>query len=298
MKIIKGMECVFSKKNQSVETIKPGEIVEFHTIDCFGGQVKSEEQFITEIDFSLANPTAGPVYIEGAQNGDVLIVDIIDIEVAKTGISCIVPGMGPLKDQSTLRTKVFQIENDYSMFNDVKMKIEPMIGVIGVAPKDEDIPTGLTGSHGGNMDSRLIKKGSRVYLPVSTNGALLQIGDLHAVMGDGELCGTGLEVDGKVVVKVELIKNFELNYPVTQTNDKWYVNSTGKDYDDSLVKGVQEMTRLMTPVYNWDVEDISIYLSLQGSVEVNQGIRPDPHGGMVNLRIGIPKVVNKDIVKK
>jgi len=111
-------------------------------------------------------------------------------------------------------------------------------------------------------------------------------------MGNGEISGTGIEISGEVLVRTSLIKNFELNWPVTEKQDSWYVNATGKDYDESLYIGCHELCRLMQPVYGWDATDIFIYLSLQGSVEVNQGARP-VHDEMVNLRIGIPKVPGK-----
>ncbi|OON90463.1 MAG: hypothetical protein ATN32_03900 [Candidatus Epulonipiscium fishelsonii] len=299
MKSIEGKQCFLSKENKPIETITDGEIIQFKTIDCFGGQITNENQVVTNIDFNFVNPTAGPVYVQGAQAGDVLVVDILDIEVNDTGVACTLPNMGPLREQCKLRTKLFKIKDGYTNFNDISIQINPMVGVIGVAPKDEGIPCGFANRHGGNIDSKLIKKGARVYLPIFVEGALLQLGDLHAVMGDGELCGTGLEIGGKVTVKVNLIKNFMLNWPVTETIDRWYVNSRGEDYDNSLLQGVGELARLMKPVYNWDIEDISIYISLQGAVEVNQGTRPDPYdggAGMVNLRISIPKSPNKNLI--
>lgn len=290
MKIIQGRQCTFCKDNKPEAVVQPGELLEFHTKDCFGGQITSEDQIVTSIDFSLANPTAGPVYVEGAKAGDVLVVDILDIQVADVGFACIVPNLGPLRDVCKMKTKMFHIKDGYTDFNGVTMKLDPMVGTIGVAPQEGFLESGFANRHGGNMDSRLIKKGARVYFPVYVDGALLQMGDLHAVMGDGELAGTGLEIDGTVLVKVDVIKNFEINFPVTYTQDRWYVNSKGVDYDESLILGVAELTRLMTPVYNWDIEDLAMYIAMQGAVEVNQGARPDAHGGMVNLRLSVPQL--------
>jgi len=167
-----------------------------------------------------------------------------------------------------------------------------MIGVIGTAPGGDDVPTGLAGDHGGNMDSRMITKGARLYFPVRTPGALLQMGDIHATMGDGEICGTGVEISGEILVRTALIKNFDLRWPVTEKEDWWYVNSMGRDYDESLILGCKEMCRLMEPVYGWDPTDIFIYLSVQGNIEINQACRP-VHDEMVNVRVGIPKIPGK-----
>ena len=102
----------------------------------------------------------------------------------------------------------------------------------------------------------------------------------------------GVEISGEILVRTTLIKNFELNWPVTEKEDWWYVNAKGKDYDESLVIGCKEMCRLMQPVYNWDPTDIFIYLSLQGNIEINQAARPI-HDEMVNVRVGIPKTPGK-----
>lgn len=296
MKIINGSEYTFSRDNKPVATAKVGEPLLFKTQDCFGCQIESESQLMDEINLDHTNPTAGPVYIEGAEVGDVLVVDILNIDVDKAGFACSIPGVGPLHHLAEPRTRKIPIEGGYACFNDVQWPINPMVGVIGTAPAEGSMGCGFAHNHGGNMDSNKICKGARVYLPVRVPGGLLQMGDIHATMGDGEVCGTGIEVSGEIMVKTHLIKNFELNWPVTETDGWWYVNSRGKDYDDSLVIGCSEMARLMQPAYDWDVTDIFIYLSLQGSMEINQGTRP-VHGDMVNLRIGVPKLPGKELIK-
>lgn len=292
MKVIDQSVYTFSAQNPPLATARPGEALLFKTQDCFGNQIKSESQLVHELDLTQANPAAGPVFIEGAEPGDVVVVDILDIAVGNVGFACSIGETGPLHHVSEVRTKIIPIEDGCAHYNDVIWPINPMVGVIGLAPAEGEPACGFAGNHGGNIDSRRIRKGARVYLPVRVAGALLQIGDLHATMGDGELCGTGIEIAGEVVVRTQLIKNFKLNWPVTETPGWWYVNATGKDYDNSLQIGCEELCRLMQPIYGWDPTDIFIYLSLQGGVEVNQGVRP-VHDEMVNLRLGIPKMPGK-----
>ena len=295
MKIINGCEFSFSKENKAIESANSGELLLFKTKDCFNEQISSEKQLITQINFDVANPTAGPVYINDAKAGDILVVDILDINVCSRGFACSIPNMGPLSDLAVTRTKVFNVEDGFVKFNDISWPINPMVGVIGSAPLKEPVPCGFAHNHGGNMDSKVITKGSKVYLPVRIDGALLQMGDLHATMGDGEVCGTGIEISGEVLVNTRVIKNIDLNWPVTETNDFWYVNTTGRNYDEALAEGCKELARLMEPVYNWDVTDIFIYLSVQGNVEINQGARPAP-GDMLTLRVGIPKICGKNLL--
>lgn len=292
MKVIDNVSYVFSKDNEPVAKVDSGEIVKFITKDCFCEQIKSEDQLVQELDLTKANPTAGPVYVEGAEPGDVLAVDILDVSVKSPGFACVIGGTGPLADECEIRTRMITIEDGIASYNDVKWPVKPMVGVIGTAPAEGEIACGFSGDHGGNMDSAIIKKGARLYLPVRAAGALFQLGDLHATMGDGEVSGTGIEVSGEVVVRLSLIKNFELNWPVTETEDFWYVNSTAPTYGEALVKASKELARLLEPAYGWDVTDIFIYLSIQGNVEINQGVYP-VHGDMISLRFGVPKTTNK-----
>ena len=295
MKVIDNNVYTFSAENAPAETACPGEVLLFRTLDCFGGQIKAECQTVQGLDMDHTNPAAGPVRIEGAAVGDVLMVDILDVAVEEAGIVCSMDGDGPLSHIAQVRTRKIPIQEGYAQFNGIQWPVRPMIGVIGTAPEEGTIGCGFTGNHGGNMDSRHIRKGTRVYLPVRVPGAMLQMGDVHATMGDGELCGTGIEIGSEILIKTRLIKDFQLNWPVTETEDWWYVNTTGTSYDEALKLGCEELCRLMQPVYGWDATDIFLYLSMQGTVEINQGMRPAPCD-MLNLRVGVPKLEGRTLI--
>lgn len=132
------------------------------------------------------------------------------------------PDTGPLFEEAGLRTKEILIEDGHIVFNDVRLPIDPMVGVIGVAPKREAVICGFPGAHGGNMDCNKINKCSRLFFPVNVDGALLQLGDLHARMGDGEISGSGVEIPGEVEVKVDVIKDLHIEWPILETEDMWY----------------------------------------------------------------------------
>ena len=292
MQVIEKMVWTFSKDNEPVYKAEPGEVLLFKTQDCFDGQFTSESQLVHQLDLTKANPATGPIYINGASNGDVLAVDILDIKVGEVGFACSIPGAGPLAQLAEVRTRMFKIENGIAHYNDIKWHIDPMIGVIGTAPAEGESACGYMGDHGGNIDSRLIKKGARVYFPVRVDGALLQLGDLHASQGDGEVCGTGIEIAGEVVAKVSLIKKFTLNWPLTETPDYWFINTTSESYEESLRLACEELARLACDAYGWDVTDFYLYLSVQGRVALNQAMLPmTPQ--MVNVRVGIPKLTDK-----
>lgn len=288
MKIVDQSVYNFSKNNAFCISANPEEILLFKTMDCFSNRIKTEEDLLHEMDYSIANPAAGPVYINGAEVGDVLAVDILDIKVAEQGVICTSHGCGPLSDDMELRTRVVPITDGFAEFNGVKFLINPMIGVIGTAPDGDDVVDGYPGNHGGNMDSKIITKGVRVYFPVRVKGALLQMGDIHATMGDAELCGTGIEVAGEILVKTSLIKNFELNWPVTETATHWYVNACAQEYPDAVKFASKELQRLLMNVTGWDKTDTYMYMSVQSDVEVNQACKPC-EVAMI-LRMGTPKL--------
>lgn len=290
--LIKKYVYHFSPDNDPVATAKKGDIVSFKTLDCFSNQIKSEDQLITSIDFDHVNPATGPVYIEEAEVGDVLIVDIIDIKVAEYGISSTLPDTGPLYDKNEdLRTKVIPVKDGKAIFNDVEFPINPMVGVIGVAPEEGKVACGFPGSHGGNMDCNKITANSRLYFPVRVQGALFQLGDLHASMGDGEICGTGIEIAGEVTVKFDIIKSFDLEWPVLETDDSWYAIASDHSFEKALKYASQQMQKLIVEAYGWDKTDTYLYMSARGSFEICQGCKPSSFPTVV--RFGVPKIDNK-----
>lgn len=290
MKIIDQSVYKFSKNNNPFTDADPGELLLFKTMDCFSNRLKTESDLITDLAYSydVANPAAGPVYINGAQPGDVLAVDVLDVQVAGQGVISTSEGCGPLCEDMEIRTRVVKIKDQVAEFNGVRFPIDPMIGVFGTAPDGDDVIDGYPGNHGGNMDSKIIKKGARVYFPVRVEGALLQLGDVHATMGDAELCGTGIEIPAEVLVKVSLIKDFELHWPVTETATHWYVNACAHEFPEALKYASEELQRLLMNVTGWDKTDTYMYMSVQSDVAINQACVPC-EVAMI-LRFGTPKL--------
>ncbi len=286
----------FDKNHEPVLRVQAGDQVKFNTVDCFSEQIQSADDLVTDIDFDQVNPGTGPVFVEDAEVGDVLVVHVDEIEVADKG-AAVTYGVGYLKDHSELRSKIIAIDNDrdVALFNDLEIPLHKMIGVIGVAPADEAVGCGRIGDHGGNMDNRKIQKGTTLYFPVNTPGGLLQIGDLHGAMGDGELDGAALEVSGAATVTVDVIKDFHLDRPVVETRDRWYTTAARDTYEEALTLAMKDMQRLMRQPYGWDDTDIDLYLSLDGHVEVNQGA--ELAAMPISLRVGIPKQDGKELVQ-
>jgi acetamidase/formamidase len=246
-------------------TIKPvlavqsGSVVEFETVDASGGQITASSNLedVANLDFSKVNPVTGPVYVKDAEPGDVLKISILSISAAGWGWTAVIPGFGLLTDRFE-EPALYIWEYDpkslapaqYLKGAKVPLKIFP--GTIGVAP-------GAEGEHsvvnprrvGGNMDTRDIGVGSVLYLPVEVPGALFSVGDGHAAQGDGEVCGTAIESPMNVTVKLEVVKNMQLNFPRVSTPgpvtrhldaDGYEVTTgIGPDLHESAKKAVSDM---------------------------------------------------------
>ena len=286
----------FDKDLEPVLKVPSGETVRIRTKDCFGNQLQGPEDQLSEIDWEAINPATGPIYVEGAVAGGTLKVHIDNIELDAQTSSCTGKDEGVCGDRfSDWATHFCKVEDGKVVWDErLSIPLAPMIGVIGVAPVGEPVNCGTPGKHGGNMDSKMLTAGSRVYLPVQVEGALLQMGDIHAVMGDCELCGTGLEIGGVITVRVSVLKGRKLDWPVIETADAWHVVSARKDYTSALIDASVQMQELVCAAYGLDPTDAYLYLSLEGDVCINQGCQPCPVE--IVLRISVPKRADKPLL--
>lgn len=204
----------WSKNIAPVLSVSSGETVTFDAIDSSNGQIgkTSETPIIPSLDFSLVNPVFGPVYVRDAQPGDVLKIEVVDLETADWGWSAIIPGFGLLADEfrdPALTIWHLDKEKGYASFNDrIRVPMRPFLGCMGVAPaSDEELSTIPPTVGGGNLDCRELSVGSTVYLPVLTQGALFSCGDGHAAQGHGEVCGSAIETPLKATLRFEVCKN-------------------------------------------------------------------------------------------
>ncbi len=205
---------ILTKNAAPAAFCRNGDTVVFETRDCYDDAVVSEERPLGDKTNPIENPATGPLYVEGAQPGDVLKVEILDIRLRDWGVMRSSTMCGVFHEDFTERTaRIFPIcgeadgSGQYIVFDGcLNIPLDPMIGVIGTAPVGEGVTTDTPHSHGGNMDCHKIMKGSTLYLPVNTPGALLSMGDLHALMGDGEVFICGLEIAGRVTVRVSVVR--------------------------------------------------------------------------------------------
>lgn len=273
-----------------IDTIEDGETIQIQTNDCFFQQVQTNEDLVSEIDFGQVNPASGPFYVENAKVGDILKVEILDIKVADRGSIVVLPGGGALGDKvSRPLTRIVPIVDGMVDYLGMKKPIDPMIGVIGVSPgKDQKgVVTGTPGNHGGNMDTTDIRKGATLYLPVREQGALLALGDCHAIMGDGELCISGLEVEADVTLKVSVIKNRSINWPIVENDTQVMVIASERTLDEAVKSAGYELTDYIQKAHDILWEEAYIFNSLFVDYKISQVVNP-----MKTVRA----VVDKDLL--
>lgn len=264
------------KNNKPSVTVKSGEQVEIETFDCFQNQIQSEETTFNAIDWNKINPATGPIYIEDAQPGDILKVKIDSIELGNQGVMVVGPQLGVMghrMDEFTV--KIIPINEDKAVFNEkLSLPLNPMIGVIGVAPEGRGVNCGTPGAHGGNMDTKLITTGATLYFPVFQEGALFALGDLHAAMGDGEISVSGIEIPAKVKVTLEVIKGFHLNYPLLENNEGIATLVSKELLDDAANVAVEEMIDLLQPKIELTLPEFTMLMSAVGQSQISQIVDP------------------------
>jgi amidase len=281
----------FGPELDPVLEIDPGETVTFQTNDCFTGQITSEDDLVTEIDFGRVNSATGPVAVRGAEPGDSLIAEILDVRPIDVGFACLIPGFGQLIEQvESPVTRLFRVENGWIEMNErVRFPAKPMVGVVGVATDGDTLTNGLAGRHGGNLDDHLHGKGARIFFPVRQEGGMFAVGDMHASMGDGEICFTGVEIAGEVDIRFDLLKGKMATWPVTELADRWLPHATAPDYAEALELVSEEAARLLVDEHGFTMEDAFIFLSVACDAGVAHACKPCEGFGTI-ARFSIPKI--------
>ena len=274
MKRIGTNKVVFSmsKENNPVLECESGEIVTFTTLDCFSNTLLNPSSILGKSNPSESNPATGPLFIKGATPGDVLKIEVLNIKVGNLGVNLIGP-VNPAYQSKISKFKVNRIavKDNYAIISEtIRLPIKPMIGVIGVAPRENSISTSAVGKYGGNMDCSMIRKGAIVFLPVFTQGALLSIGDLHALMGDGEIGENGLEIEGEVQLRISVLKGKHLVSPVINIERKWAVIESRDSVEEASNAAAKSMLDLL--INNMEMKpDLAMTLiNLVGNIKVCQ----------------------------
>lgn len=256
--------------------VPSGAVIEVKTEEASDQQldINSTSMDVPNVSFDPIHPITGPVYVEGAEPGDVLAVTLHKIEVGDWGWSGIFPGFGFLAeefDEAYLRTFPLDNEKRSIDFNDkIKLPLKPFPGVMGVAPPTDSLMNTIPPrANGGNMDDPNMVEGTTVYFPVFVEGGLFSIGDTHAVQGLGEVSGTAIEAPMRIIYQIEVIKGKDyLKEPQYETDDYYAVTGFGTTIDEASKKAVGYMVDYLSAEHNLDRRDAYMLCSLAGDLHI------------------------------
>jgi amidase len=262
-------------------TAGAGDRITFETDDLAYAQME-ELGDLAKVTATI-NPVTGPVFVEGAEPGDVLAVTIHDIALAEQGWSVSIPGAGALAELMGPEFFVRRVpvrDGRVQLTPTLDCAAAPMIGCVGVAPADRDGSTVMpTLPTGGNMDLTDAGPGSTVYLPVQVPGALLSIGDIHAVMARGESSFVAIEIAGWATVSVDVVKGRSIRGPQLDTGSDYVCVGLGDPVQDSVQMAYESLFSVMVDDHGWDREDAYVVMSALAHTELGgpTGSRdPDP----------------------
>jgi acetamidase/formamidase len=297
-------EPTHSRWNRALEprlTISSGDTVHMSCLDASGGQIKpgaTIEDFLA-IDRNKIHALTGPIRIDGAEPGDVLEIQVLQVEHRGWGWTSVTPGLGFLKDrfrEPYLFHWALDPEISRSLGSAI-VPLRPFCGVMGVAPaEDGEFRTRPPGPFGGNMDVRELCTGATLYLPVFNPGALFSAGDAHAAQGDGEVCINGIECPAEVSLRFHVHRHQPLSGPLIESaesrspdapGDSWIVVESDTDAMQAARRATERMIDLL--IARWSFSPIHAYLlcSVTMKLRINQVVN-EP---MITVSAALPKCV-------
>lgn len=272
-----------------VLTIKPGDRVRVETIDTFSGRIQKETDRPTElIELPFLDPQNGPIMVEGAEKGDVLAVYIesmIPRGNKPYGTAGLIPNFGALSSNSQnpilndplpeVVRKVHIDEEFVYWDDDFTIPYKPHLGAISCSPELDSINSMVASNHGGNMDVIDVGPGAVIYLPVRSPGGRLFMGDAHACQGDGELCGCAVEFATTTTVRVDLIKNWKIEWPRLERDDYVLCLASARPLEDAVKLAYREMIDWMVADYGFDTMEAYLLLTQLGRVRLGNIVDPN-----------------------
>ena len=272
--------------------VDPGDCISTTTVDSRGGDASGTQ--VTE----RGNPQTGPFAVRGAEPGDCLIVKLDKLQPNRAhgytrGVvapNVLDPGFVPEFDDDLKGDLVqWSVDTDEGtarvsepegLLSGVTLPLDPMVGCFGVAPPQaQAISTATSSTHGGNMDYRGFREGVTVYFPVFAPGGLFFLGDGHAVQGDGEIVGTGIEISFDVTFTLDLIKGKTIGWPRAECSDYLMVAGNARPLDQAVQHATTEMVQWLQQDFGLSAR--AAHVLLGQAVEYDLGNIFDPAYTMV-----------------
>lgn len=262
MQTLSAEHCIYAFDAEMTAAcwVEPGEVLRVEMRDALDGQITEGLSSMDGVDQENVNPATGPIAVRGATPGQTLAVDVLDIRVAPCGYVTVGE-----------RPRFFEQRAGLVHFDDgIRLPMQPMIGTIGVAPREGRFSNKLPGDWGGNMDVRDVRAGATVYFAVHQPGGLLALGDVHSVQADGESSGQGVETQSEATLRVRLVDEVLSDWPVIFCDGELMTVAAGETLDEAGARSVEALARIVAARTRLDELGARILLGLAGDVRIGQ----------------------------
>jgi len=247
--------------------IAPGDVVHCETAEVTSDQITPgcDASALTNLNFDLLYPLAGPIYVQGAEPGDILEVEILRMQTLDWGWTGIIPGLGLLaEDFTSPYIRHFDLTNGETapLREDIHIPIQPFCGTMGVA-LDEDTPRDVlpAGRGAGNIDTRHLNVGAKLHLPVLVPGGMFSAGDCHATQGDGEITGNGTEISMDVTFTAWIHRKQQpISWPPAEDETWLMAAGNARPLDQALQHATTELMRWLAEDYTLDYRATSLLM--------------------------------------
>ncbi len=287
-RIKSNLTCEFNARNKPIAKLFVGDEITVETINAWGlvGDTFPQEK-IMDTPNSAICPCTGPIYIEDTMPGDTLVIEIKDIRVAGKGFVPFFKGAGILHNYvDAPYVKTYQIEKNMIIINDdFTVPVKPVIGTFGTTPR-WPVPTVMPGFHGGNLDDTNAAIGNKFHMPVHVNGALFQLGDVHAAQADAEIF-CGVECDAEVDIKiVELKESVFFPVPIIETPTHWSIPAQAATLPEAIEMATKFATDFIMDRTGCDRKEACFLMCAAGNIRLSQAA---VSGMNVTVRAEVPK---------
>lgn len=251
-------------KKPEIKT-KIGEVIVVKCQNAFGGDVKREVELEKMLRTGKHHPLTGPIYVEKITSEMNVEIAILGIKPDKIGYQCCSCSSGMLKIKPFKRSfRMIPFEGDKLFYNNRTVVAKPSIGVIGTATRLKT-RSGRLDRSGGNIDLNCLCNGSKIHLPCEVEGALVYLGDIHILQGNGEISGIAAEVSGEIQIRINVSK-YIYKFPIIETEDDICILGYGNNIRSSIQQATKNAIKFVSKELNMSFLDTYSFLSLIGNV--------------------------------
>jgi acetamidase/formamidase len=270
---------------EPIATVASGDVVEFEANDAGNAQLSADStvEDLAKFDFSRTDQVNGPIAVEGAEPGDSLEIELLDFQPGEWGWTACIPGFGLLADDfSEAALRITRLDGRHGeLLPGVRIPLAPFCGELGVAPPTEGaFSTIPPDGYGGNMDTRHLTAGTKLFLPVFAPGGRFSLGDGHAAQGDGEVCGTAIETRMRAQLRLTVRKDLHVPAPQfltagplaqsTNTGPYYATDGLGPDLMTAARDAVRRMIEYLGREHGLAAVDAYMLCSVAGDLKISE----------------------------